>query len=192
MRWTLFIIAAAVAVFLELSLRTTLEVRLLGGVSPSIAPILLTFIALFAPRSAAMWCAWGLGLLMDLYTPLPHGAERAAPIIGPMTLGFVFAAFMVLQVRAMLFRRRMITVVVMSALFVAAAQIVAVFIYAVHSWYPGAELVWADRSFGMELARRMAGAAYTGVLGLLAAPVLLWTLPAWRFDTPGQRAVSWR
>jgi rod shape-determining protein MreD len=192
MRWTLFIILAVVAVFLELSLRTTLELRLLGGVTPSIAPILLTFIALFAPREAALWCAWGLGLLMDLYTPLPHGAETAAPLIGPMTLGFVFAAFVVVHVRAMLFRRRMVTVVVMAAVFVAAAQIVAVFIYAVHSWYPGAELAWADRSFGLELVRRLAGAAYTGLLGLLVAPVLLWTLPAWRFDTPGQRPVSWR
>jgi rod shape-determining protein MreD len=188
----LFIIAAAAAVFIELSLRTALEVRMLGGVTPSLPPILLTFIALFAPREIALWCAWGLGLLMDLYTPLPHGAETVAPLIGPLTLGYVFAAFVVLQVRAMLFRRRMITLVVMSVAFMVAAQIVAVFIYAVHSWYPGAELVWADRSMGGELARRLAGAAYTGVISLLIAPALLWTLSAWRFETPGQRASSWR
>ncbi|MCP3903271.1 MAG: hypothetical protein GY715_06495 [Planctomycetes bacterium] len=193
MRWAVFAIFAYVFLVLEHSLRNLLVVSAPGAVSPSFVAVLVVFVSLFAPRSAALWAAWILGLMMDLTNDLDHGEGWAAgPLIGPYALGYPFGTYLLLQARAMLMRGRALTMAVMTVLFFAAATIVAVFIYVVHGWYPGEEIAWADLGLVGELGRRLGIGVYSGLLALVLSPLLLWTTPLWSFRTPAQRASGWR
>jgi len=193
MRWAVFAIFAYVFMVLELSVRNLLVVSAPGAISPSFVAVLVVFIALFAPRATALWAAWILGLMMDLTIDLDHGeAWPDGPLIGPYALGYPFGAYLLVQVRAMLLRGRALTMAVMTIIFVAAATIVAVFIYVAHGWYPSENIAWADLGLLGELGRRFGEALYSGLLALILAPILLWTTPLWLFRTPAQRAAGWR
>jgi rod shape-determining protein MreD len=183
MRWPVFALFAYLFLVLEVSLRNVL---ILGPIGPSFVIVLVVFISLFAPRMTALWACWILGLLADLCTPLMQGADLVGPLIGPHALGYVFGGYLILQLRAMLFRRRALTLAVMTAICLIAASLVVVFIYAVHGWYPGEELAWADLHPVGELLRRLGVALYSGLLALVIGPVLVWTAPAWAFRTGSQ------
>jgi rod shape-determining protein MreD len=192
-RWAVFAVFAYVFMVLELSLRNLLVVSAPAAISPSFVAVLVVFIALFAPRTTALWAAWILGLVMDLTLELEHGdAWDAGPLIGPYALGYPFGAYLLLQARAMLLRGRALTMAVMTIMFFAAATIVAVFIYVLHGWYPGEDIAWADLGLIGELGRRLGIAVYSGLLALILAPLLFWTTPLWSFRTPAQRAAGWR
>jgi len=181
MRWTIFSVAAFTFLVLELSLSNVLVVRSLGNIAPSFVAVLAVYVSLFAPRMSALWACWLLGLLVDLSIYSPHGAERPGPIIGPNALGYVGACFMLLYVRSMLFRSRVLTIAVMTVLFVAASSLITMALYAVQSWYPGGAFAWAQNGWGGELMRRLGVALYSGVLALLLGRLLLWTTPVWYF-----------
>ena len=82
-----------------------------------------------------------LGLLVDLASPLMHGRDQVGPLLGPHALGYVFGCYMILQLRAMLFRRRAVTFAVMTAMAMIAAGLVVVFLLAV-ALLLGPILVW--------------------------------------------------
>lgn len=187
MRWPVFAAFAFLTLGLELSLRNVLVLRSVGNVAPSFVAVLAVFVAFFAPRTGVVWACWILGLLLDLCTDLPHGPDRAGPLLGAHALGFAFGGYVVVQIRPMLFRGRALTLAVMTVVFVIAAELVVVFIYAVHGWYPGEQLGWADTTIGGEMLRRLGIAAYSGVLAFLMAPVLRWSIPLWSFRAGPQR-----
>lgn len=188
MRWPVFLVVAFIALVLEVSVRHVLELRALANISPSFTAVLVVYVALFATREAALWAAWGLGLAVDLCVDLPIGARAAGPIIGAHALGYVFGVYLLLQIRGLLFRRQALTIGVMAALFVLAASLVIVFVYAVHGWYPGTadRLVWADLRPAGELLRRLGIALYTGVLALGLSVPLVWSTPVWGFRVHGR------
>jgi rod shape-determining protein MreD len=185
-RWPVFAVFAYLALVLEVSLRNVL---LLGPVGPSFVAVLVVFVSLFAPRLTALWACWSLGLLVDLCTPLMHGADEVGPMLGPHALGYVFGGYVILQLRAMLFRRRAVTFAVMTAISLVAAGLVVVFLHAVHRLYPGEGLEM--RPLG-ELLLRLAVAGYSGVVALLLGPLLVWTVPLWRFRAGPQQHAGWR
>jgi rod shape-determining protein MreD len=184
-----FAVFAFLAIIFEISLRGVFLLPSLGNVSPSFVFVLVVFVALFAPRTAAIWAAWVLGLLVDLCTDLPHGDGRAGPLIGPHALGFAFGAYLVLQIRPMLFRRRSLTIAVVTTLAFITASLLIVSVYTIQTWYPSShqQLVWSDMRPAGELLRRIGIAIYTGLLAWPLAPILLWTLPLWGFRPAGQR-----
>ena len=138
MRWVTFAIVAYVAIALEKGLMDTLAFHGFGSIRPSLIAVLLVFIALNGPKQAVLWAALILGVLMDLCVPLEDATGRVRFLIGPYALGYVFAAYMVLQLRPMVFRRRVLTQSVLAALAVLAAGVIAVAIFTVRSWYPEA------------------------------------------------------
>jgi len=188
-RWIAFCLFAFVSLVLDVSAGNIL---VLADVRPSFVAVLAVFIALFAPRLSALWACWILGLLVDLNTWMMHGPDRAGPLLGAYALGFAFGAILLLQLRPMLFRRRALTLAVMTFLFVAAAGLIVVAIYAAHGWYPREELHWAQLGTGRELLRRLGIAAYSALLALLLARALVWSLPLWAFRAPSQRAAARR
>ncbi|MCA9283728.1 MAG: hypothetical protein KDA22_00835, partial [Phycisphaerales bacterium] len=106
MRWGVFLIFALLAVVVDTSLVGALEIR---GVMPAVAPLLAAFIALSAPPVTAMWACLVIGLLLDLSNPRMIGADQVFHLIGPYALGYLFAANLVLPLRAMVFRRNPLT-----------------------------------------------------------------------------------
>lgn len=197
MRWIVFGIVAFVAVVLETSMRHMFALRFVGSVAPSFVAIVAVYVALFSPRETGLWAMWILGLLVDLVSPLRQGDFGAGPLLGPHALGYVFAGYLLIQVRGMLFRRQVLTVAVMSVLFVIVASVVVVFLYAVHGVvYPkivdGQSLSWADHGPLGEFFRRAGDGVYTGLLAVPLGALLVWSLPLWGFRLPGYRHGTWR
>lgn len=181
MRWTVFGVAAFTFLVLEMSVSNVFVVRSLGNIAPSFVAVLAVFIAFFAPRMTALWACWLLGLLVDLSIYIPHGTDRPGPFIGPHAIGYSIACLMVLYVRSMLLRNRSLTVAVITVLFVATVNLVAIAFYAVQGCYPGEGVAWTAHGWGGEIVRRLGVAAYSGALALLLARPLIWTVPVWYF-----------
>ncbi|MCH2153765.1 MAG: hypothetical protein MK089_10540, partial [Phycisphaerales bacterium] len=66
MRLMVFIIAAIIAVALDTGFASVFTLRGAWFITPSFVACLMTFTALLAPPSTVLWCAWFLGILMDL------------------------------------------------------------------------------------------------------------------------------
>jgi cell shape-determining protein MreD len=187
MRWPVFIVFAFVCCALEISVRNTLRLDALYGVSPSFVACLATFIALFAHRLSALWACWILGVLMDL---MPRGGPSTVFPIGPNALGFVVAGYVIILLRTMVFRRRVLTIGAMTFIFLISASIVSVALLIVRSWYPPVNPdMPPEPYFAMrDLAWRAMVALYSGVLA--AVPVgwaLLMTTTLWGFGAASSR-----
>lgn len=179
MRWTVFIIVALLFLVLETSFRAVLR---LESVSPSFMAALLVYLSLFAPRQIALWCSLILGVLMDLVMPLQQPNNLQVYLIGPYALGYVGACFMLLQVRSMVFRRRLLTYCIMTAAAMTLVALVTVALFAVRSWLP-----WADAYYPIEpsalgeLGRRLGTAVYSAALAVPLGWLLLQTTRLWGF-----------
>lgn len=191
MSWAFFAICALIAMVFEVGLVDTVHIL---HIKPSVCAILATFIALSAPRITALWACLILGLLLDLSTDLSVGSARTLHLIGPYTLGYVFACYIVLQVRSTVFRRRALTIGAMTLLFVFSAMVITVTLYIVRSWYPGGPLYWAEISTFNEIMRRFFSAIYSGIMGVPIGWVLARSIPLWQFQTTLIRGggVAWR
>jgi hypothetical protein len=122
----LIVLLGWLCVGLEAGVRSALVVRL-GSVavgSPSFVVPLVTVIALCAPPLPTLWACMGIGLLVDLTSPVPVGPNLNTFIIGPNALGLAVAAQFVLAVRGVVIRRNPISVVVLSAAAAAISGIV--------------------------------------------------------------------
>lgn len=182
MRWTVFLVAGFVVIVLQLSLREVLTLHSVGEVKPDLVACLATFIALFAQRGAALWACWLLGLAMDL---APSKGETEWHLIGPNALGYVFGGYLVLQLRAMVFRRRAVTTGFLTLLFVLAAGIIATFLLTVRHWYiPDTPLY---RSPLGELWQVCKVALYSGIVGIPFGWLLQLTIVMWNFHGGGGR-----
>ena len=182
MRWTVFIIITLLMLALETSLRVVLRLESIGRISPSFLASLLVFLGLFAPRQHALWGALVLGVLLDLCTPLQQPAGGDLYIIGPYALGYVVACFMVLQVRAMVFRRRLLSFCVLTLLALTLASIISVTIYMARSWLPWTDGLYPTQPSAMsELARGLGIALYSALLAVPLGWLLIHSARLWRF-----------
>lgn len=182
MRWTIFAIFALVFLVLETSLRVVLRLEAVGRVTPSFMASLLVFLALFAPRQYALWAALILGVLMDLSTELQQPGTRNLYVIGPYALGYVAAAFAVVQIRSMVFRRRLLTFCILTFVAMAVVAIVTVTAYTLRSWLP-----WSDAWYPIEpsaigeLVQRLGIAVYSALLAIPLGWLLMHTMRLWGF-----------
>jgi cell shape-determining protein MreD len=206
MRWAVFAALAFIALAAELSLRPVLMFHTIGGISPSFLACLAVFIAMFAPRLTALWSCWLLGLLLDLSTPFaasagsvagvpgaPGGGAATYYLIGPYALGYTFAAYMVLQMRPMVFRQRALSIGVMTGLSLLAVALISVAIFVVRSWYAADAGIYSTGvSAGSELLRRLGIALYSALVAVPLGWLLLATLPYWGFPTTAHRRAGRR
>jgi rod shape-determining protein MreD len=183
MRWPVFAIFAFTAVVVQLSLRNVLTLRELWGITPDVTACLVVFVALFAHRSAALWGAWMIGLLLDL---APQSVATGYHILGVNALGYTAGAFAILQMRTMVFRRRALTMGFLTVLCVIAASLVTVMLLAIRSWYPG-ELPYGPLS---DFGRRLLIGVYSGLVAIPLGWLLGMTLPLWGFQSSSPRR-SW-
>ena len=157
MRWIVFVVAALIGVAFDTGLNEFLRVEKLGHVRPSLCAVVAVFVALPAPRTAALWACFVLGLLLDLSHPLTVAENRGVYLIGPYALGYLVGGWLVVSARAMVFRRRPLTIGVMTVACLLAAQLVAVGFYVLRSrtWYPGGPIFWTKTSAWEELGVRL-------------------------------------
>ena len=180
MNWLAYVLVLGVALAVDASLGLVLTLHGLGGIKPMFTVPVVVFAALFAHRSTACWAALAGGLLVDFSTPLLVAGRPPLYVPGPHALGFLFATLLILQLRAMVFRTRMLTMVVFSGVFVVAAGLVVVSLYVIRSYLPGEAAAYpmADTAL-RELLRRLGTGVYTAAIAAPMGWLLLWSLPLW-------------
>lgn len=184
MRWLVWAVFAIGAVVFETSSFTDdlLTFERLGFIHPRATGVLVVFVALFAPRSTALWAAWLLGLLLELTLPRAQGV-----LVGPYTLGAVAAALVVLQLRTMVFRRRVLTIAVLTVAALAASGLVEVVVFALRSMFASASSPDAGFRAFAELGRRLGVAVCSGLLAVPLGWLLMQTAPFWGFESGRDR-----
>jgi cell shape-determining protein MreD len=165
----LVLVLSWVAMGLETGLRDSLSLR--GtAISPSFVLCLLVFIASFASEKHTRWTCVGLGLAMDMLSPvLLTTAAGEARIVGPHVLAFLLASQLVLQARSFMMRRNPVAIGVMCA---AAAIITGLVLTTIYS-LRAAMLDQMEWSALRDLTTRLGSAVYTGLVGILVAYALL-------------------
>lgn len=180
MRWLVFVIAAFLAIALDSGFSSIFTLRGAWFLTPSFAACLLAFVALLGPPVVVIWAAWLLGLLADLSPGLGE-AGGSLHVIGPHALGYPLGAWLVLNFRGWMFRRRITTIALLTFVCVLASGIVQIIIGILRFWMPwaGGELV----PFGLgEILHECGNAAYSMILAIPVGWLLLQTIPLWRFD----------
>jgi cell shape-determining protein MreD len=183
------VIAAILALAFDSSFAGVFTLRSAGSITPESMPILVVFIALFAPETTALLVAIVLGLLVDLSPG--HGQLAAgAHLIGPNSLGFLVTTLLILRVRNVVFRRRILTISFFAAgavIVTAAVQAFVLITRGFMPWNPAVSGGGVD-----ELAKLFGTAIYTGLLSVPLGWCLLSTIGVWKFHSPTGRRATWR
>ncbi len=155
------------------------------GIAPSFVIPLVTFLAMYAPASSALWAAMAIGLAADLVFQIPGPiGERAFTVVGPRLVAAVVGAWLVLTLRGLMIRRNPLTLGFLAGL----VSLV---------WYASLAGMFALRHAvssptGLEpsrvLAEGLGSSLYTAVVGVLLALVLVPLAPFMGFNTgqPGK------
>lgn len=179
-----FVVALALCLGLDTAF---LDLIAVGGVHPSATATLMVFVALFAPRSTALWAALAAGLVMDLLSPVAVADGRPLHLPGPFALGFVFGTQLVLLLRSMVFRRNPVAVGLLTLPYLLAVSLAYVALWSIRGFLPGSGVPWAGESATAELLRWLWRGLYSAGFGIPFGWLLLTTWPIWRFDTSSLR-----
>ncbi|MDP7005701.1 MAG: hypothetical protein QF718_05770 [Phycisphaerales bacterium] len=160
-----------------------------GSITPLAMPCLLVFISLFAPEMVALLTAIILGFLVDLsigQSELSGGAH----LIGPNALGFLVTSLLILKIRNVVFRRRVLTIAVLTSsavIVIGAVQAMVLIVRGILPWTPP----MSGGGF-TEFIKLFATAIYTGLLSVPLGWCLLSTIGIWKFHSPTGRRATWR
>ncbi|MDP7028751.1 MAG: hypothetical protein QF733_00850 [Phycisphaerales bacterium] len=182
MRWWVLLVLAIIAVGLDSGLMGVFTLRGLGHATPSASACLITFVALQARPRAALWAAWVIGCMLDL-SPSSGGGVGTVAIVGPNALGAVAATQVVLLLRPVVFRRRVITMAVVSGLAAICLGLGAATVETVRWWMPWTHAL-APPPAGPQVVTIGFSGLYTMLVGLPIGAMLLGTSRFWRFDAP--------
>ena len=155
--------------------------------SPSTTATLVVFVALFAPRSTALWAGMAAGLLMDLSIPAAAAGDQSLIVPGPYAIGFLFGTQLVLLLRSMVFRRNPIAVGLLTTPFLIAVSLAWMAIWLVRGLDPESILPWSGGHAGTQILSRLGWALQSGVVGIAVGWLLLFSWPIWRFDQSSLR-----
>ncbi|MEX0654561.1 MAG: hypothetical protein WDZ31_02840 [Phycisphaeraceae bacterium] len=175
MNWLIFAIAAYLLLALESGLRTLLAVG--DGVSPSFLLVLAVFIGMMAPSSVVPWAFLAIGLLVDLQP----GPVRDVTLIGPAALGYLAGAYVVLQLRTLVFRESVLALAVL----VLAVGIFVQLVYVALLTARGLPMLTAEPVVGWsaadQLVHRFLELLYTAVLAIPLGLLLFKSAGIWSF-----------
>lgn len=177
MRFALYVLALALALAADAALMPALQ---LWRVSPSATAVVVSFVVLLASRDAAWFAAVLAGFALDLRALLIFDGSTIV-VIGPWSLGFAFAAFLVLSVRGALVRRHPVTIGVSTFLFLMSATLVWSGVWAMRSWLPLSLPPWEAGSVWQEYGEKTRWALWSGAIGIPLGWLLLQTVRAWSF-----------
>ncbi len=168
MNRVVFALVAWIFIGLEGGLRDALQVGQLN-IAPSFVLVLATMVALWASPSAAMGAAVVLGLALDMLYQVPHAHGTGdVVVLGPHALGFMLGAFLVLNLRAIAFRKNTLTLAVLCVLSGVCGALVVTAALSLRALYDPIEI---GRPIA-ELGQRFASACATFVLALPVGFVL--------------------
>jgi len=146
-----------------------------GSATPSLLLILAVFIALTGPGVVACWAALILGAIVDLSSPVA--------VLGPHAIGFALGAYVVLQLRSLVFRESVFTMALMTLAAGIFVHLAAVALVAIRGMpiTPG-EAIEGFRAAD-ELVSRFFNVLYATVMALPVGWLLLKTSLLWGFPS---------
>jgi len=156
MRWVqLFIL-----VYLVLVVQTTLchiiafDIRVVGRVAPDVMAMVAVFVALRGPNQrTVMIAAWAMGFAVDLAA---IGGVGSATAVGPMSLAYAVAAWLIFRTREAVFSNHAIT----------QGMLALVFCLAAHSMWVTAQMVLRGgwQYYGQLMMQVVGVSIYTALL----------------------------
>ena len=174
----------AAAAYLLLALQRGLEPAWsLGGVTPNLLLILGVFIGVSANRSTVLIAMLILGLLLDLQPGPTRGSD--AIILGPHAVGLLIGGYALLQLRGMLFRESVVTIVVMVLVVGGFTALVEAVVYTFRGlpWLANDPLAWSLTQQLWDQSREIGYTALAAIpLGLLLQATRRW----WGFTGRGK------
>ncbi len=189
MNWPVFALLAWLLLGVQLGLVDAAHLDY-TKIAPQVPIILVVFVALWAPLPHVLGAGITMGVLYDLlYVQQLRGGGDVV-VVGPFALGFALAAYTVVLTRALVFRRNILTVVVLTLVGTALAEIVATGLLAIRSLYD-ASLVYPNPlgKLGVGIAR----ALYTALAAFAIAPLLGALRPVFGFPPlPGRGGSGFR
>ncbi len=174
MNWLVFAITAYVLLAVQTAFSGAVEV---GEASPNLLLVLAVFVGTSARPGVVVWALLGLGVLLDLQ-PGPLGG--AGVLVGPHALGMLAGAYVLLQLRGLLFRDSVVTLVVLTLAVGGFDALVEVGVYALRGlWFLAGEAVpWGATE---QLGRRLLDVVYSAVVAVPLGLVLKQTRGWWGF-----------
>jgi cell shape-determining protein MreD len=184
MRWTLFALVAFFACALDAGIEPLIVINVAGyDVFPSFMLLLTGFVALWASQASALWAGLILGLLTDCLVRLPGTDSRQViALVGPNALGFLLAAYTVVQIRGVFKRESALALAICVFLAGIMALLMTVMIITARGLYTEPIPGWHGLG---QLARGMMCLVYTSLLALPLGWLLGKTLPIWGFENAG-------
>lgn len=176
-------VAVAIVVWVCIGLEAGLrDAFALGktGIAPSFVIALVTFIAMYAPASTALWAAMLIGLAMDLVFSAPGlDSGPALTIVGPRLIAAVVGAWLVLTLRGLMIRRNPLTVGFLAGL------VSLVWFSAIAGLFALRHVVSTKTAVepGRVLVEGLGSSVYTALVGVLMALVLIPLAPFMGFST---------
>lgn len=177
MSWLVFALAAYLLTALQegLSPLWSIAYGRAAEAAPSLLLILLCFVSLLAPGAASLWAALVLGLIAD--------ALSGTPIVGPHALGYMLGAYLVLQLRALVFRESVFTLAFMTLAAGLFVHLAAVALLSIR----GLPVSPAEATPGFaaadQLVTRFFDVLYSAVVAIPVGWLLFKTAALWRFSS---------
>lgn len=180
MNWVVFLIVLWLFLGLDVGLVDALQIGSYN-IAPSFAIILLTFVAMFAPHSVVMGWALVIGLLIDLLTGITAADGGTISVCGPHALGCAVGAYAILTLRALMFRRNVLSIAFLSFVAGALVEIVAVSILSGRAAIDP-DVVYARPTHA--LVQGVLSAVFTAILAFPVGWFLFAVRPLFRFRDP--------
>lgn len=187
MRWWIFAPAMALALSLDM---TVMQVLSINGCAPRLWPTLLAFVAMYASRASALGAALVTGLWLDAAHPALAATgvvPVAVPVFGPHALSCLAGAWVILELRVILYRRNTFTVALAAGTCAAASAVAFVAVAGLRAAYADPAPMWGAGSGAAAIGADLLSALYTALVALLPARWLHASLGAWDFATAGPR-----
>jgi rod shape-determining protein MreD len=145
--------------------------------TPNLLLILAVFIGVSAGRTTVMGSMLILGLLLDLQ---PGPLRDSGIIVGPHAVGFLVGGYAVLQLRNLLFRESVITIVLLVLAVGGFAALVETVLYVLRGlpWLAGDPLDWSPLQ---QLWRALRELIYTAIVAVPVGLLLQSTRRLWNF-----------
>ncbi|MEM9882335.1 MAG: hypothetical protein AAF800_05415 [Planctomycetota bacterium] len=174
MNWLPFAITAYVFYALQASLGPAWSV---GGATPNLLLILAVFVGVSATRAVVPWALLVVGVLLDT---LPGPLRDQGVIVGPQAVGFLVGAYAVLQLRNLLFRESVLTVVLLVLAVGGFAALVETLLITLRGvpWLADQPAGWGAID---QLGKRLPELLYTAAAAVPVGLLLGVTRPLWGF-----------
>lgn len=181
MNWLIFALFAFVLLALEIGLAPLLAVG--DGIAPSFVLILAAYIGLLAPAALVPWALLILGLAVDLQPdPVPE-----ATVLGPLALGYLAGALVVLQLRSLVFRESIISLAAMIFAMGIFVHLVAVALLTARGLGFVTNEPIPGFSASQQLVQRFLELVYTAALAVPVGYLLFKSTSLWQFAHGGKR-----